>query len=280
MRINNNVAAMNIYRNQQQTNNSISKSLNKLSSGQRINHAGDDASGLAISEKMRAQIRGLEQADKNIDIGISLIQVADAGLGEIIDPKLMRLRELVIRAASDSLSDADRQFIKQEIDQVLSGIDDIATLTEFSTIKLLNSSSGGGISTGQPGEISLQVGPNAGQQFKIQLTDVSHKSLKLDPLEVDSHANATSALQKVDDAISQASSERSKFGSYQNALEHIGNNVKNYKEILTNAESRIRDVDFAAEITKLSSHQVILQSAQAMMTKANQISQGILEVLK
>ncbi|MDN4608102.1 flagellin [Sporosarcina highlanderae] len=271
MRINHNISNLNNYRNQQLTNNSITKSLNKLSSGQRINTAGDDASGLAISEKMRGQIRGLEEAAKNIDVGISLIRVADGGLGLISDPNLMRLRELTVQAASDTVSDTDREFIQIEVNGILEGIDDLAMSTAFQNKKLLN---------GKNEEFIIQVGPNAGHQFKIQLTDATADNLGLDPFLVKTRADSESLITKVDKAINQVSSERSKFGAYENVLEHIGSSVKNYQENLIAAESRLRDVDIAKEVTELTSNQTILQAAQAMMKKANEISTEILQLLK
>ncbi|WP_339251616.1 flagellin [Sporosarcina sp. FSL W8-0480] len=274
MRINHNITNLNNYRNQQLTNNSITKSVNKLSSGMRINTAGDDASGLSISEKMRGQIRGLEEASKNIDIGISLIRVADAGLGLISDPNLMRLRELTVQAASDTVSDEDRKFIQIEVDEILAGIDELASSTKFQTKDLLND---------ENGEFIIQVGPNAGHQFKIGLTNVTtaDEGLKLKPFDVvESHPDYGTLFKKVDYAINHVSSERSKFGAYENVLEHIGSSVKNYQENLIAAESRLRDVDVAKEVTELTGNQTILQAAQAMMVKGNEISEQILQLLK
>ena len=543
MIINHNLSALNTYRNQQQNNQSVANSINKLSSGMRINQAGDDSAGLAISEKMRGQIRGLEQAKQNIDNGISLVQVAEAGLGEIANPNLIRLRELTIQAANDTLTYDDRVLIQNEMNEVVKGIDQIANNTEFNTIPLLNGLNigstntstgnsnfnyenvlnenavsgdgsfifstkngyptteadnnkilvygggstswpslrmndssvylrgGGGInpslqsvlieptslvdgyqstkykigtdvevtqsvkivkdkyeikheiknvgseaknlgfqfhldtmlgeddyapfivnkevvenqivyensdipdeftvyntSTGthvnaefqaggvikgegilmdpdkmaigrydvvnswdiqssstivgdsgysliwnsrelasgeslivntfygqsipptidnpeenfeqKASDIKIQVGPNEGQNLKIQLSDVRTRKLEIANLNVLSHDNANSSLAKIDRAIETVSSERTKFGAYQNALEHIGKNVSNYQENITSSESRIRDLDMASEITKLSNNQIILQASQAMMSQANQTTQGILQLLK
>ncbi len=521
----------------QNSTKGITDSMQKLSSGLRISQAADDSAGLAISEKMRAQIRGLEQAERNIYDGISLIQTAEAGLGEIANPNLIRLRELAIQAANDTLSNADREVIQQEINQTIKTIDQIANNTEFNTIKLLNGTnpyatsntvgnssldyskvlktppvdenglltfgtnegypttnadddqrlvygegvtswpsvriddesyflrnssttnisktvenegvyktiytipsknvevtqsvsivkdkyevkytirnngsenqsigfkynfdtmlggddkapfivngskvenqtsysgsdipkdfivynegSGTGanaefqahgiikgegilippdkfaienynglpewefnstnaqindsvysmwwnprvISMGEsysvntfygqsvpptieiptnstekgPFDLLLQVGANAHQQFKVQLSDVRTSELGIDQLTVLSHSSANQAIEIIDKAIQLVSSERTKYGSYQNALEHLKNNVSNYKLNLTAAESQLRDIDFSKEITKLTNKQVLLQSAQAMLTQANQSSQSILQFLK
>ena len=164
MRINNNISAINTYRNQQQNAKVVSDSINKISSGMQINQAADDAAGLSISEKMRGQIRGLERARHNIQDGISLVQTAEAALGEISDPNLLRMRELVIQAANDTLTDGDRLQIQLEIDQLKDGINDIANHTEFNTIKLLNRVSNEGAASGitivNGSEIALTSDPN------------------------------------------------------------------------------------------------------------------------
>ncbi|WP_158232672.1 flagellin [Sporosarcina sp. P26b] len=535
MIINHNLSAINTYRNQQQNNIGVANSINKLSSGLRINQAGDDSAGLAISEKMRGQIRGLEQAKQNIENGISLVQVAESGLGEIANPNLIRLRELTIQAANDTLTYDDRVLIQNEMNEVVKGIDQIANNTEFNTIPLLNGASfsstnitpstpsynfenvlkenaisangsfmfgtqngypttaadnnqtlvfgNGGTSkpsvrignasfpliasstnttqttiidgylttkyvinndvevtqsvkvvkdkyeikyeiknlggdnkdvgfqfhldtmlgeddrapfivnkvkvetktvyegtdipnefivynqsTGshvnaefqaggkvkgegillepdkmaignyisvnswdvktdkedvgdsgysliwntreltagasfvvntfygqsipptidnpvdtfgkQASDLLIQVGPNTGQNLKLQLSDVRTNKLGIANLNVLSHENANASLAKIDKAMETVTSERTKFGAYQNALEHIGKNVSNYQENLTASESRIRDLDMASEITKLSNNQIILQASQAMMSQANQVTQGVLQLLK
>lgn len=444
------------------TNTELNKTLNKLSSGLRINQAADDAAGLSISEKMRAQIRGLHQAGDNIQNAISLIQTAEGGMGNIVDPNLQRLRELAVQASNDTLTDQDRLLIQKEVDQIIQGISDIATHTEFNGMALLagtaskdgqqttSSSLGeiveditpnggttdkytfGGkdyasaiidfsnlttqsdvaklagegvnytcctctkaysikfvngnpdtsrlndfnpvmevdISTitngtdlvkkimetayGQAGfeynpetsnpdyptvpgnatsfvrhysqlaadggklyiyddrpenareqwpkngsgvfehhvfgeapqeddlflHLDMQVGSNTGQSVRVSIPNVTVQKLKIDPLPVDTQANANAAITKIDDAIKMVSSARSTLGSYQNRFEHAYNNVKNAEENLTKAESQLRDADLAKEMSSLKKDQVLLQSSQSMMAQINQMSQGVLELLK
>lgn len=443
------------------TNTELSKTLTKLSSGYKINQAADDAAGLSISEKMRAQIRGLNQAGENIQDGLSLINTADGGLANILDPNLQRLRELAIQASNDTLTDDDRQKVQQEVDQIINGISDITSNTEFNGMSLLSgiydkdgkgttsgslaeyvqqvTTSGGvtdkynfngndyasaiidfsniksasdaakldgkgvyytcctcnqaysikfvngnpdtsrlndpnpvmevDVSTitsgddlvkkiietayGEPnfvydptppnsntlpnnatnfvkhysqlaadgeklyiydnrpynssgnwpssdgrgvfelnvfGEtgagkdlffhLDIQVGSNSGQSVRVSIPNVTVEQLNIDSLLVNSQENANSAITKIDNAIMKASNARSTIGAYQNKFEHAYNNVKNAEENLTKAESTLRDVDMAKETSKLKKDQVLLQSAQSMMTQINQMSQGILEILK
>ncbi|MEK3763358.1 flagellin [Solibacillus sp. FSL K6-4121] len=431
-----------------QTNTELNKTLNKLSSGYQINQAADDAAGLGISEKMRSQIRGLEKAEKNIQDGTSLIQVADSSLNGTHE-NLQRARELVIQAANDTLTPSDRQMIQKEIEQIKDGINDIANNTEFNGIHLLNvpqetieisktetiiigtetitqtnpttnkiisvkpgvehrvtagyieipdppvpspleiealfgtitganwpdmnvkSPTGelfgyntpimpgsdyqentsntssdkatysgysasnekmtfenpisgrwyieirhdGGQDTSTfnlksnyliydeyttestitttipktetvttiekivPKPLLLQVGPNEGHHFKVSLTDARTTALNIDQIVVDPYEKIKEALERIDEAIQKISGERGKYGTYQNALEHILNNVSNTKENLTRAESQLRDADMAKEMSKLKKDQVLLQSSQSMMAQINQMSQGILEIL-
>lgn len=535
MRIQHNNAALNVYNNMSQTTAKMQKTYEKLSSGYAINRAADDAAGLAISEKMRGQISGLEQASDNIQDGLSLIQVAEAGLGQISNPNLVRMRELAVQAANDTLTDEDRALIQAEVDQIKAGINDIANNTEFNTIPLLNQMSAtGGTATGtgsyiankyiialnvsnngsfdlrtnegypnstnddnqilnygqgnttQPSvlmrdaqgnvqqydlksaatniqtekvgdafqtvyqlpndievkqtvrlkedkfefvyemknngtseanvgfqfhmdtmlgnddrapftvdhnavskgkifsgtslpntfdvynnagnpdikaegiltgtdilvspdelrigeydkvreynftegndvgdsgyalvwnpttlaagatktvntfyglgipptstntevwtnseiedkDLILQVGPNEGQTFKVRLTDARTQMLGIDEVDLTTREGAERAIASVDSASQYVSTERSKFGAYMNALDHISNNVSNYTIALSSAESRIRDADIAEQMTNLTKDQVILQSAQSMMAQVNQMSQGILQLLK
>jgi flagellin len=483
MRINHNLSAQNSYRSIQNNHNLITKSTQRLSSGLRINQAADDASGLSISEKMRSQIRGLEQASRNIQDGISLLQTTDSGLGLIIDPNLVRLKELAVQAANGTLSPDERQSIQVEVDQIKKGINQIATDTEFNSQKLLcpptnyippvpgtppspktgkadivfvidntasmassqtiianninsliNSINNKGVSdirmgvveftdndiimsqfsenkwttdlssvsdeilrlattnrggteysmkalsssadffdfrendnglqtkhmilvTNEPAndeglvtatlsnlqskgiqvhgvypktnsdvsefddivngtggksvdlsnptwgtELSsvigdsigdsagsadegmptllLQVGANVGESFKITLFDARTPNLGINNLKVDPWEEAVKSIELIDTAIQKASTVRAKFGAYQNALEHMNQTVLNVQTNLSAAESQIRDVDMAKEITKLTSKQAILEAANAMLAQANKIPQSVLEFLK
>ncbi|MGC5324868.1 flagellin [Brevibacillus sp. SYSU BS000544] len=477
MRINHNISALNTYNSMKNNNKEIASSTKKLSSGLAINQAADNAAGLGISEKMRAQIRGLEQAERNVQDGISLLQTAEGGLAQIENPLLQRMRELTIQAANGTLTPGDRQAIQKEIDQIKNSINDIANNTEFNEIKLLvppsiegsgGSSSGqkadiifliddsgtmqeeidevtagisnfvstlssygdvrvGTVSTVHPGRnlpltndiaaiqnhlstvhmatpggstpyqhiidyapsgsqgstlgydpgskkifvvltdtnnesvgvtesnvkaaldadniysyvfgidlqgssntfsyssaydefaqkifipatasdiasnispglsdaivkdsgfgqvelpmqpLHLQVGPNSGDLFTVQLFDARTKNLGIDDIVVDPIDKAEAAIEKVDQALEKVSSERSKFGAYQNALEHISNNVLNYNSNLTATESQIRDADIPKETAKLASNKIVLESSQAMLAQANHITQSILQLLK
>nr|WP_106781997.1 flagellin [Lysinibacillus timonensis] len=441
------------------TNTELNKTLNNLSSGYQINQAADDAAGLGISEKMRAQIHGLNQAGENIQDGLSLLNTADGAIANILDPNLQRIRELAIQAANDTLTDDDRLKIQQEVDQIIKGINDIATNTEFNGMALLAgtedgngnnvssdsliqyvqqiTTSGGVTDTystggndyasaiidfsnitspndvakldgkgvyytcctcnkaysikfvngnpdtsrlnafnpvmevdlssitdgtdlankiletayGQPGfvydpdtpntpatatsfvdhysqlavdggklylydnrslyssnsfvwpnsngsgvfelnvygegeaeedlflHLKIQMGSNEGQNVTVSIPNVTVDKLKITPLPVNSQESANSAISKVDFAIMKASNARSTIGAYQNKFEYAYNNVKNSEENLSKAESQIRDVDMAKEMSKLQKDQILLQSSQSMLAQINQMSQGILELL-
>lgn len=429
MQVRNNIAALNTYRNLSNTSTQMQKTYEKLSSGYQINRGADDAAGLSISEKMRGQISGLQQAEENIQDGISLINVAEGGLAQIQNPNLVRIRELAVQAANDTLTDEDRALIQLEVNQVISGINEIANNTEFNTIKLLNVpeevtveqvthtntsktevevtvypgqqviagyieikegdtepidifgnfgsitgaswpdmnivgpageeygfadtylNSGGAITNnnipsassgyysgygsgdenykfvnpkpgkwiirihhdggqntstfkvksnyyiiGLPEELEttntttteivkkpdliLQVGPNEGHEFKVRLTDARSTALGIDNVDLTTQESAEKSLAIIDAASEKVSMERAKFGAYTNGLEHIQNNVSNYREALTSAESRIRDTDIAKQMTELQKQQVILQAAQSMTAQANQMTQGILQLLQ
>ncbi len=489
MKINHNIQALNAYRNLANNHATTAKSLEKLSSGLRINRAADDAAGLAISEKMKSQIRGLDQAERNILDGISLIQTAEGGLSSIQE-MAQRMRELAVQAANDTLTDTDRKSIQREIDQIKNGINDIANntdvngirpltqevvkpeepssggstteldvvfLVDFSSsmggniasvkdgingfVSNLNNSSydaqvaivnitndpityddfsndstviasnlnqtansltlpheaiekaipsreigqnlgyrpdakkvfvlftdvydetsppefsegsamnavegdnissaydaddistyvfsfqdysvvtsdydeivnstggkmytdgistsqeiqdklqndlindidsniGGSNNTQQQGIIYLQVGANAGETFEVELTDARTTALGIDDISVETREDASAAITKLDNALQQISSERSKYGAYQNALEHLHSNVTNVNLNISAAQSRIADADMAKEMTKFTKNNILNQSAQAMLAQANQMPQGILQLLK
>jgi len=442
MIVNHNISALNTVNKLTQNNKKTTNAMEKLSSGLRINKASDDAAGLAISEKMKGQIRGLQQAQRNIQDGISLIQTAESGLGSIQDPNLQRLRELSIQAATDTLTDADRQLIQKEVEQIKSGINDIANNIHFNGINLLNETAsttietetitttktvnetvnilspgiilqtkflqnpGGGevigigpstpfdgdgrivftfinpppnpdyifvpsgaditetlnnikdifesIKSGTSGTVAqqnhiidnnmkfeiygdnfvliadknlrtyyggggsfdggksymvgttaridyekkveetitithtkvthknltLQIGANSGESFFAELTDARTEALSIDDIDLSNRQGAESAISKIDKALNKVSSERSKFGAYQNALEHINNNASNYEINLTASESRIRDVDIAKQIMDLTKNQILSQASQAMLTQAIQQPQSVLQLLK
>lgn len=235
MRINHNLAALNTHRQLTGNNAAASKSIEKLSSGLKINRAGDDAAGLAISEKMRGQIRGLDMASKNAQDGISLIQTAEGALNET-HSILQRMRELSVQGANDTNTDGDRAALQDEFDALVNEIDRISSTTEFNTKKLIS----GGIT-----DMKFQIGANSGQIITIAISDMSAGNLGVDALTIDTNANSNAAMVAIDTAISAVSTQRSKLGALQNRLEHTINNLGTASENLTGAESRIRDVDMA-----------------------------------
>ena len=301
MIINHNLNAMNAHRNMAANNAQAGKSMEKLSSGLRINRAGDDAAGLAISEKMRGQIRGLDQASRNAQDGISMIQTAEGGLNET-HSILQRMRELAVQSSNDTNVSIDRNAIQGEMNQLTAEISRIGNTTEFNTQKILN----GGSATGKAQTLAttLQIGANSGQTFKLQVNDMRSLALGLASsvssgsastaltdqtygsssteyaLNVGSAGAASQAITKINTAINTVSSERAKLGAYQNRLEHTIANLNTSSENLSASESRIRDVDMAKEMMNFSKNNILQQAAQSMLAQANQQPQGVLNLLR
>jgi flagellin len=251
--------------------------MEKLSSGLRINRAGDDAAGLAISEKMRGQIRGLDQASRNAQDGISLIQTAEGALNET-HSILQRMRELAVQAANDTNVGEDRDQIGKEIAQLQAEIDRIADQTEFNTKKLLNTNT-------EAATIVFQVGANKDQIIQLDIGNMTAASLGVatGSVIIDNTTSATAiskAITIINAAINKVSTERAKLGAYQNRLEHTINNLNTSSENLQAAESRIRDVDMAKEMMNYSKNNILQQAAQAMLAQANQQPQGVLQLLR
>lgn len=296
MKINNNIQALNAYRNLNQNQLQVSKNLEKLSSGLRINRAADDAAGLAISEKMRSQIRGLKQAERNAMDGISLIQTAEGAMQEI-HSMLQRMRELAVQAANDTNTDDDREQIQKEINALLDEIDSISEKTEFNTKKLLDGSLSGVTNAGGSSGAGLyfQIGPNTDQSVTVGIPKMDAESLELKNantlsgvdvkfedkyISVLDHAAADAAIAAFDAAINKVSDARAQLGAVQNRIEHTINNLQVTHENLTAAESRIRDADMALEMTEFTRNNIINQSATAMLAQANQLPQGVLQLLQ
>ena len=275
MIVQHNMTALNANRMLGVSVNNVAKSTEKLSSGYRINRAGDDAAGLSISEKMRGQIRGLEQASTNAQDGVSLIQTAEGALNEI-HSVVQRMRELTVQASNDTNVTADRVAIAKEIHALTSEITRIASQTEFNTMKLLD-----GSFTGK----QLQVGANAGQQISINIVAMSAGTSGLGLQDIGGTVSAedadaiTELLKTIDSALSSVSTQRSALGAIQNRLEHTIANADNVAENLTDAESRIRDVDMAAEMVNFSKNNILQQAGQSMLAQANQSTQGVLSLL-
>jgi len=269
MRINHNISALNTYR-QLSNNNALSgKALEKLSSGLRINRAGDDAAGLAISEKMRGQIRGLDMATKNAQDGISLIQTAEGALNET-HSILQRMRELAVQAASDTNTDDDRNALQAEVTALIAEIDRIANTTEFNTQKLLDGSFASKI---------LHIGANKDQNITVDIASMAADALKVNGVDISKQSEANNAIETIDGAIKSVSDARAALGAVQNRLEHTINNLTTASENLTAAESRIRDVDMAKEMMEYTKMAILQQAATAMLAQANQQPQIVLQLL-
>ncbi|WP_426052583.1 flagellin Hag [Bacillus sp. DC4300-2b2] len=323
MRINHNIAALNTLNRLSANNGASQKNMEKLSSGLKINRAGDDAAGLAISEKMRGQIRGLEMASKNAQDGISLIQTAEGALTET-HAILQRVRELVVQAGNTGTQQGeDLTAIKDEITALVEEVDGISNRTEFNGKKLLNGTFNGvgtpgtpatpptdpdDPSTGTPAvpatpgdALVFQIGANATQQIKVNIQDMSAAALgvtdadgavetgksvkdidvsKFETIAADDDGGFDDQLAIVDGAIKQVSAQRSKLGAVQNRLEHTINNLGASSENLTAAESRIRDVDMAKEMSEFTKNNILSQASQAMLAQANQQPQNVLQLLR
>jgi len=284
MRIMHNLEAEYGHRQLTLNNSRLNKSMEKLSSGYRINRAGDDAAGLAISEKFRTQINGLDQASRNTQDAISLIQTAEAGLEEL-HSILQRMRVLAVQSSNDTLINSDRQFIQFEITELLCEIDRMQTGVQFNTKLLLNGSYGVN-ALGNPGSLVFHVGANINQTFSVHITSFSTTGLGITRMgegltaALSTRAGAESAIGLLSSAINQVSKQRSQLGAVQNRLEHTFNFILTAKENQQAAESRIRDVDIAAEMINFTKEQIIAQAAQSMLTQANMRPQSVLQMLQ
>ncbi|MGE7922795.1 flagellin Hag [Viridibacillus arvi] len=270
MRIQHNISALNTHRNLGFNNTQSSKNLEKLSSGFKINRAGDDAAGLAISEKMRGQIRGLDMATKNSQDSISLIQTAEGALTET-HSILQRVRELAVQSANDTNVDDDRTALQNEVTELIAEVDRIAGNTEFNTQKLLD---------GSFTDKVFHIGANAGQKIDLSVVSMKAADLGIDGVDISKQTDANTAITTIDGAIKKVSDERSKLGANQNRLEHTINNLGATSENLTAAESRIRDTDMAKEMMEFTKNNILTQAAQSMLAQANQQPQGVLQLLQ
>ena len=265
LRINTNVEAFNAHRQLVGTQTLMSQSMEKLSSGLRINRAADDAAGLAISEKMRAQINGIDRAHQNAMDGISMVQTGEGALNEV-HSILQRVRELAVQYNNGTLSAGDRAAITAEITQLSAEVGRIVQTTQFNGINLLSGTAA----------VTFQVGANAGET--IALSSANLGGTYFDP--VFQAFTATSAdITGVNGAISSIADVRATFGAAQNRLEHTITNLGTYQENLSAAESRIRDVDVASEMVNFTKYQILSQSGTAMLAQANQLPQSVLKLL-
>ena len=301
MIINHNIAALNTYRQLSINTNAQAKSMAKLSSGLRINSAADDAAGLSISEKMKGQIRGLDQASRNAQDGISMTQTAEGALNETTDI-LQRMRELAVQGSNDTNTTTDRDQIQKEVDQLTSEINRVGNTTEFNTQKLLDGSKD---SANGGADVSLQIGANENQSMTLNIKDMRSVALGISAgaagagfeatsnvtdgtnstnvefgLDMSTAASAAKAITTINDAINTVSGERSKLGAYTNRLDHTINNLNTSSQNITDAQSRIADVDMAKEMMNQSKTSVLAQAAQAMLAQANQQPQQVLQLLR
>jgi flagellin len=287
LRIQNNVDAFNAHRQLNSTSAAQSKAMEKLSSGYRINRAADDAAGLAISEKMRSQIGGLDQAQRNAQDGVSLVQTGEGALNEV-HSMLQRMRDLKVQYSNGTLDDSDKKAIVAEAAQLSAEIKDISGKTEFNGIKLLDGSSS---------SVSFQVGANTGETISVStqnlMADAASGGVGTDfdtlagqtASDAATVASATTtwdaiSLDDIDTAIENVSTQRSAFGAVQNRLDHRLNNLATYEENLTASESQIRDVDMASEMVNYTKLGILQQAGTAMLAQANQSAQSVLSLLR
>lgn len=263
---------MMIWGNMNHQWNAASKALERLSTGYRINRAGDDPAGLAISEKMRGQISGLNMASKNIQDGISMVQTAEGALNET-HAMLQRMRELSVQAANDTLTDDDRARIDVEFQELKKEVTRISTDTEFNTRKLLN-----GDNATTP--LKIQAGANAGQTIDLTMNDMSADAIGITDASIATRDEADASISTLDAAIKSVSMERSRLGAYQNRMEHAYNVNVNTAENVTAAESRVRDADIAKEMMNFTKANILQQAAQYAMAMHMQTAQGMLQLLK
>jgi flagellin len=256
----------------------VAKSLEKLSTGLRINRAADDAAGLSVSEQLRTQVRGLNMASRNIQDGISLINIAEGALIEIED-MLQRLRELSIQAANDTMTVVERGYIQVEMDQLMLEVDRIANGTQFNSQKLLNGLDVWGTTNGGV----LHVGPNddpTSDVITIFIGAITTGGMGIDTVDVTSQTGATAAIGLLDVALTQVNTLRADLGAKTNRLEHALNNEESQQQNMSAAESVIRDTDFAQETTTFSRNQILMQSSTAMLAQANVVPQNVLQLLQ
>ncbi len=275
MRIYNNVNAINTQNQLDGNNRMMSKSLEKLSTGLRINRASDDAAGLSVSEGLRSQIRGSQMSQRNSDDALAMLQIAESGAQEVVN-SLQRMRELALQSANGTYSNTDRAYLQQEYSQLTSEINRIGEATSYNGITLIN---------GSASTFTFQVSASA--SGTASSSTISFRTLDLATIghsevvgTVDSQSNAQAAVASIDAALNSVLNLRSNIGSVMNRLDKTITNLGNMVSNLSDAESRIRDVDFATESTKFSRNQVLSQSSQSMLAQAIQLPQGVMSLLR
>ena len=272
MVVQHNLTAMNSNRMLGLTTKTQAKSTEKLSSGYKINRAADDAAGLAISEKMRRQVRGLTQASANAQDGISAVQTAEGALNEVHD-MLQRMNELAVKSANGTNQAEDQNYIQAEVANLINEIDRVAATTTFNKKALLN---------GTFSSVELQVGAESAtdNQIKVTIGKMDSTGLAVATIDVGSTGDAKGAIDGIKNAITSLNNQRSNLGAIQNRLEHTINNLNNVVENTQAAESQIRDTDMATEMVKYSNNNILAQAGQAMLAQSNQANQGVLSLLQ
>jgi flagellin len=279
MRINHNISSMITQGALGRVNKGLNVSLERLSTGLRINRASDDAAGLSVSENMRSQVTGMNVAKRNAQDGIALLQIAEGAMNEI-SSMLQRMRELSVQSANDTLTSTERNYTNQEFQALVSEVDRITTSTQYNGQTLLvggTSSFGGANSTSSV----LHIGPNSGSvnSLTISVTGTSSGALGLSGVSITTQASASTTISSIDSAIGSINNLRSDIGAYVNRLDHAINNLDNQMHNTQGAESLIRDVDFANETTNFTKNQIMVQSATAMLAQSNAIPQSVLSLL-
>jgi len=267
--INTNVSALRAQNSSRVAKNSVDEAMNRLSSGKRINSAKDDAAGLAIATRMDAKVRGLNQAVRNANDGISLAQTAEGAMGEVSNI-LVRMRELSVQAANGTAASSDRAAVQTEVTQLISQVNDIAGRTDFNGTNLLDAA----------GTFKIQTGVNSGETVDITFSSTNAAGLGIDSIDMSTAAGASSAMALISTAIDTVATQRADAGAAQNRLEATVNNLTSTATNLTEAKSRIEDADFSAESTKLASAQILSQASTAMLAQANQSQQGVMQLLR
>ena len=282
MIINHNMSSLYADRVTNISNESIMKNMEKLSSGERINRAGDDASGLAVSEKMRSQIRGLNQASKNIQNGVSFIQTTEGYLGETTDI-LQRVRELAVQAANGIYSDEDRMQIQVEVSQLVAEVDRIASVAQFNGMNMLT----GRFALEGDSTMQFQIGANMDQNARVYIGTMTASALGLkgaqggeEQITINSPEEANMTLGAIDTALTQVNKQRADLGAYQNRFEMAAKGVNIAAENTQAAESRIRDTDMASEMVEFTKNSILTQAGTAMLAQANNQSQTVLALLQ
>jgi flagellin len=275
LRINTNVPSLTAQRNLRANRFSLDKNLERLSSGSRINRAGDDAAGLAISESLRAQIRGITQAERNAQDGISMVQVAEGALSEVAN-LLIRMRELAVQAASDTVGPNERRFMDVEYKQAMEEIDRIANSTDYNGVKLLN---------GSAPVFEIQIGTKNNplidrvKLFDSSATDSNVVALGINLTGMSDKVSAQNSLGALDGALAQVNKVRAEFGAVQNRLQSVINNIMVSRENLSAANSRIRDTDLAEEVSDLTKNQILMQAGVSVLSQANSALKSTLSLL-